>query len=135
MNAGRAEAEAEAEFRGGAALFQWRFVRTQDDCVCVLATRIATDPITGATIRLSLGADELPARRDLAHNPTELLKKIARGEDLITILYELIGAIEHYRPNVTAAILSLRGGHLYLQQHPGCPMPASRPCTNARPTK
>ncbi len=114
------QAEVEAVFRGGAAPFLWRFVRADDTRFCVLAAPIATDPMTGLATPLTFdAAGELHARRDLAINRTELLKKIARGDDLVTILYELIGAIEQYRGRVTAAILGLRGGLLHVQAAPG----------------
>ncbi|MEX1082034.1 MAG: EAL domain-containing protein [Halofilum sp. (in: g-proteobacteria)] len=114
------QAEVEAVFRGGATPFLWRFVRADDTRVCVLAAPIATDPMTGLATALTFDATgELHARRDLAINRTELLKKIARGDDLVVILYELIGAIEQYRGRVTAAILGLRGGLLHVQAAPG----------------
>lgn len=58
-------------------------------------------------------------RRELAANRIEILEMIARGGDLTDILYELVGAIERYRPRATAAICRLSDGLLYVQAAPG----------------
>lgn len=78
------------------------------------------DPARGDTIAAETGDEaEVGRRRELATGRTEILKKIARGDDLVTILYELIGAIEQYGPRLTAAILRLHEGLLHVQAAPG----------------
>lgn len=58
-------------------------------------------------------------RRELAAHRTEILEKIARDGDLTETLYDIVGAIEHYHPRVTAAICRLRDGLLRVQAAPG----------------
>lgn len=58
-------------------------------------------------------------RRELAANRADVLERIARGGDLVDTLYEIVGAIEHYHPRLTAAICRLQDDVLHVQAAPG----------------
>lgn len=104
-------AEVDADFRVGGAPFRWRFQQAESDGLDVML-----HPLDPGTATESDGSQQ---QQDFATNRIEILKRIAHDDDLVAVLYELIGAIEQFHPRLTAAIQELREGHLHVRAAPG----------------
>lgn len=62
---------------------------------------------------------EARRQRQLAAQRGAILERVARGHDLVDILYEVVGTIEEYKPQVTASICQLVNGLLQVRAAPG----------------